>query len=98
MHVALTLSCLTALVLAAICRAARPGGLLAPLGTAWQWWLINRPRWLPGKPSGDCLLCTTFWLPGIPVALAAARWGGAGGWAACVPFAVAVLSEILILL
>lgn len=95
---ALAASLMCALLLASICRAARPGGLLYFLGEQWQAWLIYRPRWLPKKPTGSCILCTTFWLPGLPAAILCACFTPAGPWAATVPFCVAVLSEILILL
>jgi hypothetical protein len=95
---ALAASLMCALLLACVCRAARLGGLLSFLGEQWQAWLICRPAWLPKKSSGDCVLCTTFWLPGLPVAMLTACFTPAGPWAATVPFCVAVLSEILILL
>jgi hypothetical protein len=93
---ALAASHLAALLLACICRAARPGGLLDFLGEQWEAWLIFRPKWLPAKPTGSCVLCTCFWLPGIPVALAVALLTPAGWWALAVPFCVAVLSDILL--
>lgn len=96
MHEALTISLLTALLLAAVCRAARPGGLLDFLREPWQAWLIYRPKWVPWQ-IGSCILCTTFWLPGLPVAILAACLTPAGLWALVIPFCVAVLSEILIL-
>jgi len=98
MQHALTISLLTALLLACLVRAARLGGLLDFLREPWQAWLIYRPRWLPQKPTGSCILCTAFWLPGLPVAILAACFTPVGWWALAVPFCVAVLSEILILL
>lgn len=94
---------MAALLLAAVCRAARPGGLLRFLAGWWEAWLIHRPAWLPLKPSGSCILCTTFWLPGLPVAglvlLCTAPYLGADGlnwWAVTVPFLVAILSDSFI--
>ena len=94
---ALAASLMCALLLAAVCRAARPGGLLDFLREPWQAWLINRPRRLNRKMSGDCIMCTTFWLPGLPAAILAACLTPTGWWALAIPFCVAVLSEILIL-
>lgn len=69
---ALTISLIAALLLAAAARATRPKGALDFLAPAWQWWLIMRPSWLPDKPTGGCAMCTAFWLPGVPVAVAVA--------------------------
>ena len=95
MSQALTVALLVALLLRAVVRAAGPDGLLAPLGRAWLWWLIYRPAWLPDKPSGGCLLCTTFYLPGLPAA-ALAYTTGAGWWCLLVPPCVAALSDFLL--
>ena len=94
MQTALTAAIMCSLLLACIVRAARPGGLLRFLAGYWETWLINRPAWLPGKPSGDCAFCTCFWCPGIPAAVAVALLTPAGWWALTVPFLVAVLSDI----
>jgi hypothetical protein len=93
--IALNVALLVALLLRAGVRAAGPGGLLAPVGRWWQWWLIYRPTWLPDKPSGSCLLCTTFYVPGLPAA-ALAYALGAGYWAVVVPLCVAALSDFLL--
>lgn len=100
---ALCASLVAALLLACLVRASRPGGLLAFLRSWWVMWLIYRPGWLPDKPSGGCCLCTTFYLPGFPVALLVllhtAPYQGAPGlnwWALAVPALVAVLSESFI--
>lgn len=93
---ALVCAAVAALLLAAIAHGARPHMLLAgTVGRAWQWWLIHRPLWLPDKPSGGCTFCTAFWVPGVPVAVAAALTGAAW-WALAVPFMVAVLAAKLI--
>lgn len=92
---ALAASCIAALLLAAIVRAARPAGLLDFLGDQWQVWQIFKPAWLPDKPTGGCAMCTAFWLPGIPVAAAVAYTGG-GWWALAVPALVGVVFEIAI--
>lgn len=96
MQIALTASLVTALFLAAVCRAARPGGLLRFLAGWWESWLINRPAWLPGKPSGDCCQCTATWVPGVPVAVAVALLTPAGLWALCVPVLVGIIFELSI--
>lgn len=90
MNHALAASLMAALLLAAIVRAARPGGLLAFLAPAWQWWLIYRPAWLPDKATGGCAQCTATWVPGVPVALAVAATGG-GWWSLTVPVLVGIL-------
>lgn len=92
---ALCSSIMAALLLACLIRASRPGMLLARLSVAWMWWLIHRPKWLPGKLSGDCLFCTAFWAPGVPVAVAVALCTPAGCWALAVPFLVAILTDKL---
>lgn len=99
LQVVLTVSAVAALLLACVVRAARPGHLLAVLGKAWQWWLIYRPGWLPGKPSGDCPYCTAFYLPGLPLALltGVCLLHGPASWlAALVPPFTAFLFERLI--
>lgn len=94
---ALLISVFTALLLASLIRASLPGHLLhGTVGQAWQWWLIRRPQWLPDKPSGDCVFCTAFWLPGVPVALAAGLLTPAGWWAVAAPLLVAFLTEYFI--
>lgn len=93
---ALTAALMASLLLSALVRAARPGGLLAFLAGYWQAWLVRRPVWLPGNPTGDCALCTCFWLPGLPVAVLVALHTPAGWWALTVPFLVAVLAELLL--
>jgi hypothetical protein len=97
---ALGAALLAGLVLASICRATRPGGLLERLSDGWQWWLIQgRPRWLNRKLSGDCTLCTCFWVPGVPVAIAVALLTPGlplNLWAVAVPFVVAVVADITI--
>jgi hypothetical protein len=89
-------SCIAALVLAAIARASRPAGLLAFLGGWFEWWLIMRPAWLPEKPTGSCVSCTTFWFIGVPVALYGGIACGWGWHALLVPLMVAQLSETLL--
>jgi hypothetical protein len=93
---ALTASIMAALLLACLVRAAQPGMLLGFAGGWWEAWLIHRPRWLPGKPSGDCAFCAAFWLPGVPVALLAGLCTPAGWWALAVPFLVATLTDKLL--
>jgi hypothetical protein len=94
METALLLSVFTALLLASLIRAALPGHLLhSTLGRAWLWWLIHRPLWLPLKPSGDCVFCTAFWVPGLPLAIAASLLTPAGLWALAVPLFVGFLTE-----
>jgi hypothetical protein len=97
MSYALTASLFAALLLACLVRAARPGGLLEFLGDQYEAWQIFKPKWLPDAVTGGCILCTTFWWLGLPVALLVALTGG-GWWSMAVPCLVAVLSEILILL
>ena len=103
MMYALCASIMAALLLACLVRAARPGGLLRFLAGWWKWWLIHRPGWLPNKPTGGCILCTTFYVPGFLVAalvlLHTTPYQGATGlnwWAVVVPALVAVLSESFI--
>lgn len=94
---ALTVSLYTALILAALVRASRPGELLAStLGTAWQWWLIFGRGRLPGKPTGDCEFCTAFWWVGVPVAILAAVFTPAGWAAVGIPLLVGILFEKLL--
>lgn len=96
METALAASIITSLLLACICRAASPGGLLSFVGGWWETWLINRPHWLPGKPSGDCALCTAFWCPGVPVAVAVALCTPVGWWALSVPFLTSIVFDLII--
>lgn len=94
---ALNASLVAALLLAALVRATRPGGLLAFLAIPWQWWAIHKPMWLPDKPTGACAMCTAFWFIGVPVAVAVALCTPAGWWAITVPPMVAVLAETLLI-
>lgn len=95
MSIALTYALFFALLLAAPVRAVRPGGLLAALLPAWQWWLVMRPAWLPAAVTGGCAACTAFWWLGAPVAVAAG-FSGAGWWALGCPFLVAVVFELAV--
>jgi hypothetical protein len=96
MNHALTASLVVALLLRFLCRASRPGMILDFLGEQWQLWLISRPIWLNAKASGGCLLCTAWWVPGVPVALAVALCTPAGWWALLVPFLISATTDFLL--
>jgi hypothetical protein len=93
---ALVASLLTALLLRFLNRASRPAMLLSFLGDQWQAWLINRPTWLNAKVSGGCTLCTSWWAPGVPVALLVGCCTPAGWWAVLVPFLVSAATDFLL--
>lgn len=90
---ALAASLMASLLVACLLRASKPKMLLSFLGEQYEAWQITKSPKLPNKPTGGCCFCTSFWLPGIPVAIAVAWFTPAGWWAISVPFLIATLTD-----
>jgi hypothetical protein len=59
---------------------------------AYEWMQLHRPRFVPEKWL-MCVFCGSFWLVGVPLAIACAwplHW-----WALAIPFPLALLTEHL---